>query len=101
MLNFESKMDLIWTHFDYPQLPRTNNIVEGTIGKLKHKITNCHGFTYPETAWNCIKMIIMNYRFHKFICTRIEGHDGKSPLELANVNTTGINWTKFSQKNQH
>jgi len=31
----------------------------------------------------------------------IEGHNGKSPLELAGVNTTGINWIKFSQKNQH
>ena len=86
VLNFESKMGLIWTHFDYPQLPRTNNIIEGIIDKLKHKITDCHGFTYPETAWNSIKMIIMNYRFHKFTRSRIEGHNGKSPLELADVN---------------
>ena len=99
VLNFESKMDLIWTHFHYPRLPRTNNIIEGIIDKLKHKITDCHGFTYPETAWNSIKMIIMNYRFHKFTCSRIEGHNGKkSSLELAGVNTTGINWIKFSQK---
>jgi len=101
VLNFESKMNLIWTHFQYPQLPRANNIIEGIIDKLKHKITDCHGFTYPETAWNSIKMIIMNYRFHKFTCSRIEGHNGKSPLELAGVNTTGINWIKFSQKKQH
>jgi hypothetical protein len=71
------------------------------IDKVKHKITDCHGFTYPETAWNSMKMIIMNYRFHKFTCRRIQGHNGKSPLNLAGVNTTGMNWIKFSQKNQH
>jgi len=98
LLKFESKMYLIWTHFQYPQLPRTNNIIEGVIDKLKHKITDCHGFTYPETAWNSIKMIIMNYRFHKFTCSRIEGHNGKSPLELAGINTTDINWIKFCQR---
>ena len=40
-------------------------------------------------------MVIMNYRFHKFTCSRIKGHNGKSPLELAGVNTTGINWISF------
>ena len=43
-------------------------------------------------------MIIMNYHFHKFTCSRIEGHNGKSPLELAGVNTIDTNWIKFSQK---
>ena len=91
-------MNLIWTHFDYPQLPRTNNIIEGIIDKLKHKITDCHGFTHRETAWNFIKMIIMNYRFHKFTCSRIERHNGECPLELAGVDTRGINWIKLSQR---
>jgi transposase-like protein len=101
VLNFESKMGFIWTHFQHPQLPRTNSIIEGIIDRLKHKITDCHGFTYPETSWNSIKMVIMNYRFHKFSCSRIEGHNGKSPLELAGVNINGINWIRFSQKNEH
>jgi transposase-like protein len=100
IVNFESKFGFIWTHFRYPRLPRTTNIIEGIIDQLKHKITDCHGFEYSDTAWNCLKMIIMNYRFHKFTCSRINGHNGKSPLELAGVNTQGINWIKFSQKNQ-
>ena len=73
-------------------------------GKRKrkiHKITDCHGFEYADTAWNCLKLIIMNYRFHKFTCSRINGHNGKSPLSLAGVNSQGINWIKFSQKNAH
>jgi len=101
ILNFESKFGFIWTHFRYPGLPRTNNIIEGIIDQLKHKITDCHGFEYADTAWNCLKLIIMNYRFHKFTCSRIKGHNGKSPLELAGANIQGINWIKFSQKNQH
>ena len=27
VLNFELKMNLVWTHFQYPQLPRSNNII--------------------------------------------------------------------------
>jgi transposase-like protein len=101
VLNFESKMNLIWTHFQYPQLPRTNNIIEGIIDKLKHKITDCHGFTSHKTAWNSIKMITMNYRFHKFTCSRIGGHNGQSPLQIAGANTSKTNWIRFSQKNAH
>jgi len=48
-----------------------------------------------------IKMIIINYRLNKFTYSRIEGHNGKSSLELAGVNTAGMNWMKFSQKKQH
>ena len=87
IVNFESKFNFIWTHFKHPGLPRTNNIIEGVIGQLKHKITDCHGFEHFETAWNCLKMVIMNYRFHKFTCSRLKGHNGKSPLELAGVDT--------------
>ena len=98
ILNFESKSEFIWTHFRYPKLPRTNSVIEGMIDQLKHKVTDCHGFEYDDTAWNCLKLIIMNYRFHKFTCSRVKGHNGKSPLELAGANIQGINWIKFSQR---
>lgn len=29
---------------------------------------------------------------------RIKGYNGKSPLELARVNTKGMNWIRFSQE---
>ncbi len=73
-LNFESKFNFIWTHFKHPGLPRTDNIIEGVIDQ-QHKITDCHGFEHFETAWNCLKMVIMNYRFHKFTCSRLKGHN--------------------------
>ena len=98
---FESKFRYLWTHFDHPGLPRTSNIIEGIIDKLKHKITDCHGFEYRSTAWNCLRMVLMNYRFHKFTCSRINGHNGRAPLELAGASIQDLNWVRFSQKNAH
>ena len=31
-------------------------------------------------------------------CSRIKGHNGKSPIVLAGANIKAINWIKFSQK---
>ena len=95
----ERKFPFIWTHFDHPGLPRTTNIIEGIIDQLKHKISDCHGFEYHQTACNSLQLLIMRYRFHRFSCSRISGHNGKSPLQLAGADTKGINWVKFSQKN--
>ena len=95
---FESKFHYLWTHFDHPGLPRTSNIIESIIDKLKHKITDCHGFEYRTTAWNCLKMVIMNYRFHKFTCSRINGHNGKAPLQLTAAQIDNLDWVRFSQK---
>ena len=85
VLNFDSEMELIQTRFQHPQLPRTNDIIERAVSKLRDKITGCYSFIYSETAWNSVKIAIMNCRFHKFTCSHAEGHNGKSPLELAGV----------------
>ena len=55
LYRFESRFRYFWTHFDHPGLPRTSNIIESIIDKLKHKITDCHGFEYRTTAWNSIR----------------------------------------------
>ena len=34
--------------------------------------------------------------FSKYLTVKHYRHDGKSPLELVGVNTTAINWIKFS-----
>jgi len=95
---FESKFPYLWTHLDHPGMSRTNNIMEGIIRQLSRKITDTDGFETPEIAWNTLKLLIMNYRFHLFSCSRIPGHNGFSPLELAKVKTHGINWVLFSQR---
>lgn len=98
LLIFESKFRYLWTHLDHPGMPRTSNIIEGIIRQLSRKIADTDGFETPDSAWNTLKLLIMNYRFHSFSCSRIPGHNGFSPLELARVRANGNNWVLFSQK---
>ena len=97
-LSFMDKIPNIGTHFFHPGMPRTNNIIEGIIRILSRKINDTDGFESFETAWNSLKLLIMNYRFHPFSCSRIKDHNGLSPLELAGVDISNHSWVEFSQK---
>jgi transposase-like protein len=94
---FESHFDKLWTHLYHSGIPRTTNIIEGIIRQLSRKIDDTDGFNSHRSAWNSLKLMIMNYRFKKFTCSRIKGHNGKSPLQLAGVDTSKINWVMFSK----
>ncbi len=96
--SFESKFGNLWVHYEQPGFPRTTNIIEGVIRQLSRKIDDTDGFNSTDTAWNSLKLLIMCYRFKKFSCSRIKGHNGHSPLSLAGVNTKSLKWVKFSQK---
>lgn len=95
--DFESKFKNFWVHLYHPGMPSTTNILEGIIRQLSRKINDTDGFNSPETAWNSLKLLIMNYRFKKFSCSH-NGNNHKSPLKLAKVKTNNINWIQFSQK---
>lgn len=97
MDRFENNFGRLWAHLYHPGMPRTTNILEGIIRQLSRKIDNTDGFSSKKTAWNSLKLMIMNYRFKRFSCSRIEGHNGKSPLELAGVDTSNIHWVTFSK----
>ena len=84
--------------FRDPNLRPDNNIVENVIKQLNQKFKKVAGFESYETAYNSISLLIMRYRFHKFNCSRIPGNNGNSPLDLAGVDTSKINWVRFSQK---
>ena len=56
------------------------------------------GFLGFGTAWNSLKLWIMNYRFHPFRCNRNRTPNGLSPMELAAVDISNINWVEFSQR---
>jgi len=99
--NFERKFDHLWTHLKHPGMPRTTNIIESIIRQLSRKIDRTDGFGSVETAWNSLQLLIMKYRFHKFTCSRIKGHNGKSPLSLAKAKTRSRDWVTFSQKKHH
>jgi len=94
---FESNFDKLWIHLYHKDMPRTTNIIEGIIRQLSRKIDDTDGFNSHRTAWNSLKLMIMNYRFKKFTCSRIKGHNGKSPLQLAGVDTSKLNWVMFSK----
>jgi transposase-like protein len=84
--------------FQDPNLKPDNNIVENVIRQLNQKLKKIAGFQSYQTAYNSLSLLVMRYRFHKFECSRIPGNNRKSPLALAGVSTSTINWVRFSQK---
>lgn len=95
---FESKFPVLWTHFMDPLMPRDTNVIEGIIRQLGRKLDDTDGFQSTATAWATIQLLILRYRFHEFSCSRYRGHNGKSPLNLAAVNTQGLNWVRFARR---
>ena len=81
-------------------MPRTNNIAEGMTRRPDEKITKADGYMYHDTCWATMKMLIMWYRFKKFTDCRKKNKykNGKSPLNVAGVNTSNIDWIRFSQR---
>lgn len=84
--------------FNDPNLRADNNIIENVIKQLNQKLKKIAGFKTYQTAYNSLSLLIMHYRFHKFNCSRFYGNNGKSPLELAGIDTSKINWVRFSQR---
>ena len=84
--------------FEDHNLRPENNIVENVIKQLNQKFKKVAGFEFYDTACNSIKLLVMCYRFYTFNCSRTAGNNGKSPLELAGIDTGNINWVHFSQK---
>jgi transposase-like protein len=84
----------------HPGIPRTTNIAEGVISRLDYKITAGKSYKSHTTAWATLKMLIMYLRFKKFTdCQRKNRFkNGQSPLQLAGVNVSNLNWITFSQK---
>jgi transposase-like protein len=87
-------------HFRMPELPRTSNVVEGTIRKLDRRLDAMDSFGNHQNAWNILKMLTVYNRFRQLTdCREPHAHrNGFAPLELAGVNIHGVNWIKFSQK---
>lgn len=98
LANLQEHFAHLTLHHHYPGMPRDTNIAEGIIRQLDRKLTDLNGFQSPQTAWHSLKMQIMRYRFKRFTDSRRSRYNGKSPLELAGVETKGIDWVRYSQK---
>jgi hypothetical protein len=94
----ETQIPFFFTFLQEPGMLPTNGLMEGIIRQLDRKIDDTDGYERDDTAWNSLKLLIMRYRFHRFTCSRIKGHNGFSPLQLAGVNTSGAHWVRFSQR---
>jgi len=89
---------LLTRHFHYHKMPRDNNIVENVIKQLNRKLKQIDGFKNEDNAHNFLKLWAMYYRFKAFTDSKERTNNGKSPLQLAGVNTSNIDWLVFSKK---
>lgn len=87
-------------HFAHAGLSRDNNICENVIGQLGIKLDLMRGFESPETAYEYLKLLVMWYRFKRFSSSRTKQNNGKSPLELAGVNITDLDWIRYCQRSK-
>jgi hypothetical protein len=91
---------LLTAHFGVRTRFRDNNITEGVNDKLGMKLFLIRGFKKEESARNTLKLIVMHYRFNPFSSCKIKEHNGKSPLNLAGVDTSRLDWIVYSQRDR-
>lgn len=75
----------ILTHFDYPEMERDNNIIEGFNSIISRRLRLLKGFKKPSNIDRYIKLVLLDYRFHELIESRFVQRRRKTPLELSGV----------------
>lgn len=87
-------------YLDTPGLPRSTNVMENFIRNLNRRLKTMDGFQTEEGARAFLKLYSLYYRFKPFTdCREHNKHlNGKNPLNLAGVNTTGLDWVRYSQR---
>lgn len=87
-------------HHDVSGLPRSTNIMENYIRNMNRRLKTMDGFQTDEGAEGFLNLHAVYYRFKPFTdCRKHNKHlNGKSPLNLARVNTTRIDWVRYSQR---
>lgn len=93
--NFE----LLLTHFDHPEMSPYNNVLEGFNDIIKRKLNLMKGFKKELNVDRWIKLLLLDYRFHKIHSSKFPDRNGKSPLELAQVSLPKYhNWLTLVRK---
>jgi len=76
-----------------------NNTLEGFNHIIKRKIRLMKGFKKELNMDRWLKFILLDYRFHKIHSSGFRNRNGKSPLELAEVNLPKYhNWITLVRK---
>lgn len=91
--------DLLLTHFDHPEMSAYNNTLEGFNHILKRRLRLMKGFKKPVNINRWLKLLLLDWRFHRLVESAFTNRRGKSPLQLAGVQLPKIyNWMKFLRR---
>jgi len=96
--SLRENFDLLITYFRIKNSFRSNNITESVNDKIEMKLKMIRGYKKVSKARNSLNLIVMHYRFKRFSSCRKRENNGKSPLNLADAKTEGIDWIIYSQK---
>lgn len=93
---FLTMLPQITPAFFHPEMPRHTNVIENVFRFVDRRITPMDRFQSQDTAEAMVKLLLLWYRFHKFSNpSKAYWHmKGQSPLDLAGVDTRGLNWLK-------
>jgi len=93
-LNRNFKLTL--THFNYDDVFRDNNMIEGFNSIIKTKLKLFKGFKKIQNIKRWLKLILLDYRFRPMRETRNKDTRNSSPLERAFANIPDhFNWIKM------
>lgn len=76
---------LTLTHYDHPHMERDNNLIECFNGIIRRKLNLFKGFKKETNIDRYLKLILLDYRFHKLVESHLAYRRKRSPLELAGV----------------
>ncbi len=91
----ERSFDLYMTHHRVEGMPADANITENVIKQLGKKLRLMEGFASLESAERFSRLLVGCYRFKRFTDSCRRDGNGKSPLQLAGVDTAGADWLRF------
>lgn len=77
---------LTLTHYDYPHMERDNNLLECFNSVISRKLDLFKGFKQDGNIDRYLKLILLDYRFHKLTESRFAYRRDQAPLELAQAN---------------
>lgn len=90
---------LLLTHFDNPEMSPYNNVLEGFNHIIKRKLRLTKGFKKELNINRWLKLMLLDYRFHIIRSSKFPNRNGKSPLELAEIELPKhYNWITLLRK---
>jgi transposase-like protein len=89
---------LLTAHFHQELLPRDNNVTENVVGQLNARLKMMRSFGSDDNVYNSLKLWAAWYRFKPLADSNFESRKNLSPLQLAGVDTSKLDWLKFILK---